>query len=179
MSKNVLILSSSPRKGGNSDLLCDEFMRGAVCAGNQVEKVRLAEQNIQFCNACGSCVKNPGHCPLKDDMDKLKEKLVAADVVVLATPVYFYTMAAQLKQFIDRNAYFYQDVEPKEYYYLMTSADDNKSAMKRVIEEFRGYMACLGGGHERGMVFGTGTWDKGDIVGSRAMKEAYEMGKKV
>ena len=89
MNKKVLILSSSPRKGGNSDLLCDEFMRGARSAGNQVEKIRLTEHNIQFCNACGACTKKPGYCPISDDMDKLKDKLVAADVVVLATPSIF------------------------------------------------------------------------------------------
>lgn len=179
MNKKVLILSSSPRKNGNSDLLCDEFARGAAESGNQVEKIFLGNKNIHFCNACGSCVNNSGSCSIKDDMEEIKNKLIAADVIVLSTPVYFYTMSAQLKRFIDRNAFFYRDIQPKEYYYIMTSADTSKYAMKRVIEEFRGYLACVGGGREMGTIYGTGVWDKGDIKSSKTMNEAYQMGRKV
>lgn len=101
MSKKILIVSSSPRKGGNSDLLCDEFMKGARGAGHDVEKIRLAEKRIGYCRGCGVC--HDAHaCLQKDDMAELLDKLLEADVIVLATPVYFYTLCGQMKTFIDR-----------------------------------------------------------------------------
>ena len=101
MSKKVLILSSSPRRGGNSDTLCDEFLRGAQEAGHEVEKIFLKDKTIHYCTGCGVC--NEGKpCPQKDDAPEIVRKMVAADVIVLATPVYFYTMSAQMKTLIDR-----------------------------------------------------------------------------
>ena len=68
MNKKVLILSGSPRKGGNSDLLCDEFMRGTVEAGNEAIKIRVAEKKIGFCSACYYCRQSGGVCAKKDDI---------------------------------------------------------------------------------------------------------------
>ena len=96
MSKKVLVLSASPRKGGNSDLLCDQFMRGAKEAGNQVEKIFLRDKRINYCIGCGACQGNGGKCVQKDDMAEVLDKMIAADVIVMATPVYFYTMNAQM-----------------------------------------------------------------------------------
>lgn len=102
MSKKVLILSGSPRKNGNSDLLCDEFMRGALDNGNEVEKIRVAEKKINYCRACYYCSKNNGVCCINDDMADILQKMIDADVIVLASPVYFYSIDAQLKALIDR-----------------------------------------------------------------------------
>ena len=102
MNKNVLILSGSPRNGGNSDLLCDEFMRGALESGNQVEKIRVAEKKIGYCKACYYCRQSGGVCAIKDDMAEVLQKMIDADVIVLASPVYFYSIDAQLKALIDR-----------------------------------------------------------------------------
>lgn len=88
MSKNVFILSGSPRKGGNSDLLCDEFARGATEAGNTVEKVFFREKKIGYCTACYFCRDHGGVCAIKDDMSQILEKMHWADVIVLA---HFYT----------------------------------------------------------------------------------------
>ena len=85
MSKNVLIISSSPRRGGNSDTLCDQFMQGAEEAGNRVDKIRLAELTIDYCSACYAC-KKLGHCVKQDDMEQVIAKMRNADVNVLATP---------------------------------------------------------------------------------------------
>ena len=101
MSKTVLVLSSSPRIGGNSDTLCDQFMQGAIEAKHHVDKVVIAEKNINYCKGCYACEGN-GKCVQKDDMSQILDKMIAADVIVLATPVYFYTMCAQLKTVIDR-----------------------------------------------------------------------------
>ena len=68
MSKKVLVLSASPRRGGNSDTLCDQFMLGAAEAGNQVEKINLQYNKINFCLGCMDCQSNGGECVQKDDM---------------------------------------------------------------------------------------------------------------
>ena len=102
MSKNILILSSSPRRGGNSDTLCDEFMRGAIESGNQVEKIFLRHKKIHPCTGCSVCSRYKKPCPQKDDAAEVIEKMLAADVIVMGTPVYFYAMSAQMKMMIDR-----------------------------------------------------------------------------
>ena len=101
--KNILILSGSPRKGGNSDLLCDEFLRGAQESGNKVEKIFLRNKKIGYCNACYYCKKSGGKCTIQDDMSEILDKMQAADVIVLASPVYFYSIDAQMKAVIDRS----------------------------------------------------------------------------
>jgi multimeric flavodoxin WrbA len=179
MSKKVLIISSSPRKQGNSDILCDEFARGVIDGGNETEKVFLKEKQINYCTGCGYCFDHRGTCSQKDDMVGLKQKMLEADVIVMATPVYFYTMAGQLKTFIDRNCFFYTQLTGKEFYLIMTAADDSKDAMERTIEEFRGYLSCIDEAQEKGFIYGIGAWNKGDVCNTGAMKEAYEMGRTV
>ncbi|WP_422389181.1 flavodoxin family protein [Clostridium baratii] len=87
MSKKILVLSASPRKGGNSDLLCDQFVIGAKESGNKVEKIFINDKNINYCTACESCRINNGKCIWKDDMAEILEKMIEADVIVMATPV--------------------------------------------------------------------------------------------
>jgi multimeric flavodoxin WrbA len=176
MSKKVLILSSSPRKKGNSNALCDRLMEGAIEANHRVEKVVLAEKTINYCTGCYACQKT-GRCAQKDDMAPILDSMVAADVIVLATPVYFYTMCAQMKTAIDRTVARYTQIANKEFYFIVAAADSNKAAMERTIEGFRGFTSCLRGAKEKGIVYGTGAWQIGDILTSRAMKQAYEMGK--
>lgn len=179
MSKNVLIISSSPRKGGNSDTLCDQFMKGAEEAGNRVNKIRLAELAIDYCSACYAC-KKLGHCVKQDDMEQVIVKMREADVIVLATPVYFYTMCAQMKTMIDRTLGGAQksDLENKEFYLIATAAD-GKAAMKRTIDGLRGYLECLPKAKEMGAIYGAGAWQFGDIQGNPAMQEAYQMGRNI
>lgn len=125
MSKNVLVISASPRKGGNSDTLCDEFIRGAQESGNQAEKIFLASKNIKYCIGCGVC--NTTHrCVQKDDMAEILDKMVEADVIVLATPVYFYTMDAQMKTLIDRTVPRYTEIQNKDFYFIVAAADNGK-----------------------------------------------------
>jgi multimeric flavodoxin WrbA len=178
MSKKVLILSASPRKGGNSDLLCDQFVRGAQEAGNQAEKIFLRNKKINYCTGCGACQSNGGKCVQKDDMAEVLDKMIAADVIVMATPVYFYTMNGQMKTMIDRTVARYTEISNKEMYFIVTAADTRKQAMERTVEGFRGFTSCLNGAREKGIIYGTGAWKVGDIKGSKAMTQAYEMGQK-
>ena len=118
MSKKVLILSGSPRKKGNSDILCDEFARGAIEAGHEVEKIRVAEKKIDYCRACYAC-RGTGICAIKDDMAEVMQKMIDCDVMVLASPVYFYSIDAQLKAVIDRSVARWTEVKDKEFYYVL------------------------------------------------------------
>lgn len=176
MNKKVLIISASPRKGGNSDTLCDQFGKGAKEVGNHVEKLRLAELHIEYCSACYAC-KKLGHCVKQDDMTMVIDKMKASDVIVLATPVYFYTMSAQIKTMIDRTLGGAQTsgLENKEFYLIATAAD-GKADMERTIDGIRGYLECLPGAKEKGVIYGAGAWQLGDIQHNPAMQEAYKMG---
>ncbi|MDO4155068.1 MAG: flavodoxin family protein [Clostridia bacterium] len=177
--KNVLIISSSPRKGGNSDLLCDRFQAGAESAGHSVEKIFLKNYNIGYCRGCGIC--NTTHkCVQADDMAALLEKFVSADVIVLATPVYFYSMDGQLKTFIDRTVPRYTEIANKDFYYILTAADTDKESLTRTIEGLRGFtLDCLPNANEAGIIYGTGAWQIGEIKATKSYTEAFEMGKRV
>ena len=115
MAENVLIISGSPRKNGNSEMLCDAFAAGAAAAGKNVEKISLAGKKLGFCTACYAC--HTGGCPQKDDAPAIIQKMLTADVIVLATPVYFFTMCAQLKALIDRSVMVYPKITGKKFYY--------------------------------------------------------------
>lgn len=178
MTKKVLILSGSPRKGGNSDLLCDEFMKGAVSAGHEVEKIRVQEKKVACCIACYAC-RNTGKCAIKDDMAEIMQKMIDCDVMVLASPVYFYSIDAQLKAVIDRSVCRWTEVKNKEMYYIMTAADEEKSSMDTTLACFRGYADCVEGAVEKGVLYGTGVYQAGEVKDKKYMQEAYEMGKNV
>ena len=176
--KKVLVVSGSPRKGGNSDTLCDQFIKGAQEAGHQVEKIFLGEKNIHYCTGCGVC--NQTHaCVLQDDMAPLLEKMLTAEVIVLASPVYFYTIDGQMKTFIDRCVPRYTEMSGKDFYYIVTAADPNHESMDKALDCFRGFVTdCLEDGREKGIVYGTGAWQVGEIKKLAAMQEAYELGRK-
>ena len=176
--KKVLILSGSPRKGGNSDILCDEFMRGAKESGNEVEKIRVAEKEIGYCRGCYAC-KSTGVCAVKDDMAKILQKMIDADVLVLSSPVYFYSIDAQIKALIDRTVARWTEVKNKEFYYIMTAADSEKESMETTLACFRGYADCVDGAKEMGVIFGTGVYEKGEVKNTKAMIEAYSAGRSV
>jgi len=163
MAKKVLVLSGSPRKGGNSELLCDQFLRGAIEAGNQAEKIYVCDKKIGYCTACNACQGNGGKCVQKDDMAEILDKMINADALVMATPVYFYTMNAQMKTLIDRTYARYTAISNKEMYFIMTAAVGNKELLERTLESFRGFTACLSGAKEMGVIYGAGAWNKGDM----------------
>ncbi len=178
MGKKVLILSGSPRKGGNSDLLCDEFMRGALEAGHQVEKIRVQEKKVACCLGCYAC-KDTGVCAIKDDMADIIQKMIDCDVMVLASPVYFYSIDAQLKAVIDRSVCRWTEVKDKEFYYIATCADTERESAETTIACFRGYADCVEGAVEKGVIYGTGVYQIGEVKDTKFMQEAYEMGKNV
>ncbi|MBE6038413.1 MAG: flavodoxin family protein [Anaerofustis stercorihominis] len=177
--KNVLILSGSPRKNGNSDTLCNEFLRGAVDAGNDVEKIFLDEKNIGFCKGCMYCRTHDGKCVIDDDAAEILDKFEAADVIVLASPVYFYSIVAQMKTFIDRMSARWTRTKNKEFYYILTAAETTDTVMDCSLECFRGLQVCLKGSVEKGVILGKGLSKPTDAKNSAFMQVAYDMGKNV
>ena len=124
MGKKVLIVSSSPRKGGNSETLAASFAKGAQEAGNQVETVYLREKNYGFCRGCLACLKM-GHCVIPDDAVEIAAKMHDADVIVFATPIYYYSVSGQLKTMLDRaNPLYGTDYAFTKVYLLATAAED-------------------------------------------------------
>ncbi len=180
MGKNVLIISSSPRKGGNSDTLCDKFLKGAIDAGNVAEKIFLKDKKINYCTGCGYCnTVDYTSCSQNDDMKEILDKMQNADIIVFATPIYFYTISGQMKTFIDRLCARYTRIKNKEFYYILTAAASGKDSINFALGEFRGLMACLNNPTQKGVLFAGGVWQKNDVLTTDYLIQAYNMGKNI
>lgn len=177
--KKVLILAGSPRKNGNSAMLCQEFANGASEAGNDVELIYLRDKQIGYCVACYYCKTHGGECIIKDDMAEILAKMDTADVIVMASPVYFYAVDAQMKALIDRTVAQWLRIRDKTFYYIMTAAEDTPTVMNCTLECLRGLAACLKGSTEGGVICGKGVYEPGSIKTKPVMREAYEMGKSI
>jgi multimeric flavodoxin WrbA len=180
LSKKVLIISTSMRKGGNSDILADEFMKGAEESGNQVEKISLINKQIGFCKGCLVCQKTQ-ECVIKDDAVDIAKKVKNADAIVFATPIYYYEMSGQMKTLLDRlNPLFPSDYSFREVYLIASAADSNKEAMDSAVEGLQGWIACFNKAKLSGVIRGVGITDIGDVKHhENLMSEAYEMGKAI
>lgn len=178
MRKKVLVISASARKGGNSDTLCDQFISGATEVGHTVEKVFLGDKKINFCTGCYAC-SNGADCMHKDDVAEILEQMMDADVILMATPVYFYTMNGQLKTLIDRTVPKYMKLRNKDMYFIATAAETDKSAMQPTIAGFRGFMDCYDNLTEKAILIATGVWQVGAVNNTLYMQQAYEMGKSI
>lgn len=177
MNKKVLIISTSPRKNGNSEMLADAFLNGAKDAGNSVEKISLYDKTIGFCKGCLACQKT-GRCVIYDDADVIVGKMLNADVLVFATPIYYYEMSGQMKTMLDRaNPLFPADHAFRDVYFLSTTADDEARVDARAVNGLEGWIACFPKAHLTGTVFAGGVNGVGEINGHSALEEAYEMGK--
>ena len=177
MSKKVLILSSSPRKGGNSEALAAAFAKGAKEAGNRVETVYLREKQYGFCKGCFACLKT-GHCAIKDDAVEIAAKMHNADVLVFATPVYYYSVSGQLKTMLDRaNPLFGTDYAFTKAYLLATAAEDEPETVEGTVKAVQGWVDCFPRCQLVKTVFAGGVNGVGEIAGHIALEQAYQMGK--
>ncbi|MBQ7307121.1 MAG: flavodoxin family protein [Clostridia bacterium] len=173
--KNIVILSSSPRKNGNSDLLCQEFQKGALSKGHNVEYVRINDMNLGFCQGCYAC-NSTGKCFQQDGMNELCEKLVNADVIVFATPVYFYTMSAQLKTLIDRLVPVYTEIH-SDIYMIITAWDEDINNLELTAESIRGCTRdCFENCTEKDVLIVGGVYEKGEVKNNKAMEKAFLLG---
>ncbi|MCR5013854.1 MAG: flavodoxin family protein [Bacteroidales bacterium] len=177
--KKVIVISTSFRRGSNSDMLADKFLEGAKAAGNEVEKVALVDKSIQFCKGCLACQKL-GRCVINDDVNEIMEKVLKADVVVWATPIYYYEMSGQMKTMIDRmNAMYAKDYRFREVYLLSTAAESEEQTPKRAELGLTGWIDCYPKSRLAGTLFCGGVNEARDIEGNPKLDEAFELGKSI
>ena len=170
--KNVLIISTSLRTGGNSDLLADAFAQGAHEAGHAVEKLSLRDKTIQFCKGCLACQKTQ-RCVIHDDANSIVQKMKDAQVHVFATPIYYYEMCGQMKTLLDRaNPLFSSDYAFRHVYLLASAADSAESAVDGALNGLKGWISCFPKARLAGVVRGVGATDPGDIRTHTAVLDA-------
>lgn len=177
--KRVIVISTSLRRGSNSDMLADKFVEGAKAAGNNVEKISLTGKEIKFCIGCLSCQKT-GACIFKDDVPAIMENVLNADVVCWATPIYYYEMSGQMKTLIDRmNAMYPKDYRFRNIYLLTTAAENEEFVPQRAVGGLQGWIDCFGKSELKGHIFCGGVGAPKEIAGNAKLQEAYDMGTRV
>lgn len=179
MSKKVLVISTSLRKNSNSHALAEEFAKGAKEAGHQVELISLIGRQIEYCVGCLSCQRT-GQCVIEDDANLIAEKMLKADVVCYATPIYYYEMSGQMKTLLDRmNPLFSANYKFRDVYMLSTAADDGPHVADRAVNGLEGWIECFAKAELAGSLFAGGVTGPGEITNHPALAKAYDMGKNI
>lgn len=190
--KKILVVVGSGRKNGNTDQLSDAFIKGAEAAGHQVKKVWLGNKVIKGCIGCNAC-RFGKPCVQKDDFNELVPDIKSCDLLVFASPLYFWTMSSNIKAFIER---FYciaeEDPNPpmgryekypiKDAALLMTSADDFFWTFEQAVSYYQFALIRYIGFHDKGMLLAGGCGDtngKPHIHETNHLNEAYEFGKNI
>ncbi len=178
--KKVLIISTSPRMSGNSAILAEEFKRGVSDAQHDVELISLSDKNIGFCQGCLTCQKT-GKCFIKDDANEIVEKMIQADVICFATPVYFFEMCGQMKTMLDRsNPAFLSDYKFRDIYLLASAADEETKTFDGTVNGLQGWIDCFEKCSLKGVIKAYGVTAVGDIKNKKdILNETYIMGKSV
>lgn len=180
MGKSVLVVSASLRANSNSHALALAFAEGARETGHDVETVSLRGKRIDFCRGCMACQEGKP-CPLDDDAAELVERIVAADAITFATPIYFYEMAGQMKTLLDRtNPAYCAEPAFRDVYLLATAADKNERAFDGAVKGLQGWVDCF----DRARLVGVATADGVDAPGTidrnlDALRRARSMGRGV
>ena len=170
------------KKNGQTDKLIDQFVKGALSAGHEVETVNLfALKNVRGCIDCQTCKQNSGICVWKDDVAPLIEKVVAADVLAFASPVYYFSITSQMKLFMDRTYAVMERIRNKKLYFFATAAGpsvDYAEDFKKVMESILGWLDCFDGME---LVKALAYYDTGtmDVAESEIFKEAETIGKEI
>ena len=172
---NILVLNGSPRKKGNTEIMADAFIKGALEQGHQVEKVNLGHMKIAPCLACEFCFTHNGVCVQKDDMAEILDKVDNADMIVFASPIYWVSISAQLKAAIDRlYARAKKGFNIRYAALLLDSASDGvyRSAVA-AYEDTCSYLRW----ENKGILTVPGMDAKGDMEHSDGVEKAYRLGK--
>lgn len=178
MSK-IVILVGSVRKGGNTEMLAEAFADGAR-QNHEVEIISVSDYNINPCVGCNSCFEREGHeCFQQDDMQMIYSKLSEADVIVVASPVYFYGISAQLKALIDRlHTPLRNTFKVKKLVLLCVAAATLQSVFDSIKIQYQLILDYFNL-EDAGTVLVKGVKDKEDIKGNQALEEAYCLGKSI
>lgn len=179
MKKEIVVISTSLRNGSNSESLADSFLRGAKEAGHHVEKISLRDKRLGFCRGCLAC-RHTERCVIEDDGNFIAGKLLAADVIVFATPIYYYGMSGQMKTVLDRaNPIYFMDYRFREIYLLAAAADEDGNAVNGALTGLNGWVSCFEKARLAETLFAGGVDEAGEIEQHPALEKAYRMGKGV
>ena len=184
MSKQILVITGSPRKEGNSDLLADSFIKGAMLNGNKVDKFMSAFHTIGCCLGCNSCWSKGVPCVQNDDFnDKLAPLLEKADVLAFCTPMYAYTFPTQIKAPLDRlfpygNESWMRPLNVKEVALIICGADDGNEPFHAVIESYNSFINYFGWTN-LGELIVSGVNDKGDVNNTEGLSRVEKFGKSI
>ena len=181
MSKNILILTGSARKGGNTDKLADAFIAGARQAGHTTVKYVTATKNIKGCVDCKTCFTKGTACSFKDDFNELAPLVEQADMIVFATPLYWFSFPAKLKAAIDKFFSFLiggKALKIKESALLVCGGDKNESSFEGIIKSYQ-LIANHLGWIESGIIVVPGLHDKDDILKTDGLKRAEALGQNI
>jgi multimeric flavodoxin WrbA len=184
-SKSILIFTGSPRRRGNSSILAGRVAEGAKAGGADVESYFLHDMEIKPCDACEACRdKTETDCLLDDDLRDVFPKIRQADGIVIASPIYWFTVSAQTKLFMDR---WYALGGPeghafkgKKFGIVLTYADADPftSGAVNALRTFQDALNYVGA-EIVDMVYGS-AWEAGEIKKNKeVMEKAYELGKKM
>lgn len=177
MMKKVLIISSSPRKNSNSEALCSAFAEGAKEAGHEAELISLRGKTVSFCRGCFACQETL-KCVIDDDAAKICEKALSADVLVFASPIYYYEMSGQLKTMLDRlNPLYPSDYKFTDVYFLSAAAEDDEHVPEKAVNGVEGWVDCFERAHLAGTVFMGGVTAAGEKPEHPAIHAARQMGR--
>lgn len=176
--KKVLIISTSLRNNSNSDILAKECERGARDAGLDVEYVSLKGKEIKYCIGCLSCQKT-NKCVLDDDVADIMAKVKEAEVIVYATPIYYYEMSGQMKTLLDRlNPLYTSDYKFRDIYMIATAADDSDTTFDKAYSGLQGWVDCFEKATLKGKLVAGGVDEAGSVNDFVDIKnKAYELGK--
>jgi len=178
MTNNIVILSGSPRKDGNTDMLVTAFKDGAESAGKNVTVFRVADMNIGGCTGCEVCSMQRGVCVQRDDMPPVLDAVKAADALVLASPIYFFSVTAQLKLAIDRLYAIHREKDAKRCALLTCCGDEAEDTADGAAVMFRAWMKYANW-EDAGVIVAVDVHEKGEITGHKALDEAKELGRTI
>ena len=173
----IIIFQGSPNRRGSTYLLADSFRQGASSAGHTVEMIDAAHANIHPCTGCVRCGYE-GPCVQKDDMDEIRQKILSADMLVFATPLYYYGMSAQLKTLIDRFCAFNASLTRKHMRSALITAAWNSASwtFEALAAHYKTLVRYLDF-KDMGMILGGGCGTLSMTGSSRYIQHAYELGK--
>ena len=175
----IVVLTGSPRKNGNSAYLAEQFIKGAEESGHEVFRFDSALQNVHYCTGCLACGYN-GPCVIRDDFDILSSHLVSADMIVFATPIYYYGISGQLKTVLDRFNAFNNHIKDKnkKSAFMVVCANASADTADPILHHYKALCGYLGF-QDMGTVVAPGVYRDGDIKQTNYGEEAYQLGKSI
>ena len=179
MSKNIVILSGSPRKGGNTDRLTAAFIAGAESLGKRVTLFRVADMGIGGCLGCNHCFEEKGVCVQKDDMPQILGALRKADTIIFASPIYYFSVTAQLKLAIDRTYALLSEKPPiHQAALLITCGDGDVGAAEGAVVMYN-HMCSYSKWEDAGIIIAPGLHEPGEIEGRGELEQARNLGREI